>query len=113
MSDLVQGWCSNNSDLAPRLSDAQCQDLISQLDGDWQLDLTSMTVSRNYKFNNYYECIAFANSVAWIAHQQDHHPELTISYRHCLVSYSTHSIRGLTINDFICAARIDALLMPQ
>jgi 4a-hydroxytetrahydrobiopterin dehydratase len=56
--------------------------------------------------------MAFVNAVAWIAHQQDHHPDLEVSYKRCLVRYSTHAINGLSENDFICAAKIDALLAP-
>ena len=110
MSELLQQRCSNNPELAPRLSDAECRELLSRLDSDWKLDLTLIAISRNYEFKNYYQVMAFANSVAWIAHQQDHHPEMLISYRHCAVRYSTHSVKGLSINDFICAAQVDTLV---
>jgi 4a-hydroxytetrahydrobiopterin dehydratase len=110
MSELLQRRCSNNPELAPRLSEARCRELLSRLDSDWKLDLTLMIISRNYAFKNYYQTMAFANSVAWIAHQQDHHPDMLISYRHCAVHYSTHSVKGLSINDFICAAQVDALV---
>jgi 4a-hydroxytetrahydrobiopterin dehydratase len=53
--------------------------------------------------------MAFVNAMAWIAHQQDHHPDFCSGYRHCEITYSTHAIGGLSINDFICAARIDRL----
>ena len=53
---------------------------------------------------------AFVNAVAWIAHEQDHHPELVVGYRTCEVRYSTHAIGGISENDFICAAKVDALL---
>ena len=66
------------------------------------------TITHRYSFNNYYQTIAFVNVVAQIAHQQDHHPDLTVSYNRCIVSYSTHSVGGLSINDFICAAKINA-----
>ena len=54
--------------------------------------------------------MGFVNSVAWIANQQVHHPDLEVGYGHCLVNYTTHEIDGLSINDFICAAKVDALL---
>ena len=53
--------------------------------------------------------MAFVNTVAWIAHRQDHHPDLAVGYKTCTVRYVTHAIGGLSENDFICAARIDAL----
>jgi 4a-hydroxytetrahydrobiopterin dehydratase len=54
--------------------------------------------------------MAFVNALAWIAHAEDHHPDIEVGYRNCHVRYSTHAIGGLSENDFICAAKIDALL---
>jgi len=109
MSELAEQHCSNNIELAPKLGDDDAKSLLSSLDEAWQLDLDNQLLSRNFEFKNYYQTMAFANVVAWIAHQQDHHPDMTISYRHCHVAFTTHSVNGLSINDFICAARIDAL----
>jgi 4a-hydroxytetrahydrobiopterin dehydratase len=54
--------------------------------------------------------MAFVNAVAWIAHREDHHPDLAVSYNRCRVEWSTHSVGGLSENDFICAAHIEAML---
>lgn len=67
-------------------------------------------IGKSFEFKNYCQTMAFANAVAWIAHSQGHHPDLEISYRSCRVKYTTHAIGGLSENDFICAARVDALL---
>ena len=109
MTELTEKHCSNNADLAPKLDDTEAESLLSSIEGGWQLDLDQQLLSRQFEFKNYYQTMAFANVVAWIAHQQDHHPDMTISYRHCHIFYTTHSVKGLSINDFICAARIDAL----
>lgn len=69
-------------------------------------------ISKTYSFENYYQTIAFVNAVAWMAHREDHHPDLTVSYNRCRVAYTTHAINGLSANDFICAAKADALFMP-
>jgi 4a-hydroxytetrahydrobiopterin dehydratase len=53
--------------------------------------------------------MAFVNAVAWIAHREDHHPDMTVGYNKVNVAFSTHSVSGLSENDFISAARIDAL----
>jgi 4a-hydroxytetrahydrobiopterin dehydratase len=53
--------------------------------------------------------MAFVNATAWISHRSDHHPDLTVGYSRCKVSYSTHDAGGLTRNDFTCAAKLDAL----
>ena len=110
MTKLNQRQCNSDPAFAPKLDANECEDLISSIDQNWSLDLESQTLSRRFEFKNYYQTFAFANSVAWIAHAQNHHPDMTITYKHCNISYSTHSVGGLSINDFICAARIDALM---
>jgi 4a-hydroxytetrahydrobiopterin dehydratase len=65
---------------------------------------------RHFGFKDFHQTMAFVNAVAWVVHEQDHHPDLQLSYKQCVVSFSTHSACGLTLNDFICAARVDAIL---
>ncbi|HTP64050.1 MAG TPA: 4a-hydroxytetrahydrobiopterin dehydratase [Geobacteraceae bacterium] len=67
-------------------------------------------VAKCFEFKNYYQTIAFVNAVAWISHSENHHPELEVSYRFCKVRYTTHAIGGLSENDFICAAKVEALI---
>jgi len=62
-----------------------------------------------YPFSNYYQTMAFVNALAWISHREDHHPDLLVGYNKCRVEYCTHAIDGLSENDFICAAKADAL----
>ncbi len=88
-----------------RLSGAAARRLLDEIPG-WIIENDS--VVRSYAFKNFYETMAFVNLVAFIAHREDHHPELLVSYNRCRVVYSTHSVNGLSENDFICAARIDA-----
>ncbi len=64
---------------------------------------------KTYEFKNYYETMAFVNATAWVSHRENHHPDLEVGYKQCRVRYSTHAIGGLSENDFICAAKIDAL----
>ncbi|MDM5177181.1 4a-hydroxytetrahydrobiopterin dehydratase [Massilia sp. DJPM01] len=67
-------------------------------------------LERSFTFKNYYDTMAFVNALAWISHHQDHHPELTVTYKECAVRYNTHSAGGaLSDNDFICAAKANAL----
>ena len=80
--------------------------LVRQLDG-WQV--TNGTITKTYEFTNYYQTMAFVNAAAWISHREDHHPDMTVGYNKCKVDYSTHAIGGLSENDFICAAKLDAL----
>lgn len=75
----------------------------------WQLSADHKTISRDFRFGNYYETMAFVNAIAWLSHMENHHPNLQVSYQHCIVSYTTHAIDGLSINDFICAAKVDQI----
>ncbi|MBS1176792.1 MAG: pterin dehydratase [Proteobacteria bacterium] len=67
-------------------------------------------IEKSYRFGNFHETMAFVNALAWIAHAEDHHPDLALGYNRCTVRFNTHSVGGISINDFICAAKVDALL---
>jgi 4a-hydroxytetrahydrobiopterin dehydratase len=66
-------------------------------------------LAKTYSFQDYHDTMAFVNALAWISHREDHHPDLGVHYNKCRVEYSTHAIGGLSENDFICAAKCDAL----
>ncbi|MGI9024942.1 MAG: 4a-hydroxytetrahydrobiopterin dehydratase [Burkholderiaceae bacterium] len=65
-------------------------------------------IHRSYKFANYWEAIAFVNSITYMVHAEDHHPELVVGYDKVEVRYNTHSVGGISMNDFIGAAKCDA-----
>lgn len=67
-------------------------------------------IEKVYDFANFHETIAFVNALAWVAHREDHHPDLSVGYNRCAVRFNTHAVGGLSVNDFICAAKLDALL---
>ena len=91
------------------LDRAAAEALLAQVPG-WTLDPEARSIQREFRFPDFHHTMAFVNAVAWIAHREDHHPDLEVAYGRCRVRYSTHAIRGLSENDFICAAKIDALL---
>ena len=70
---------------------------------------TSRPCSREYKFKRFPSDHEFLSAVAHIANTEDHHPDLQVGYGYCRITYTTHSIGGLSTNDFICAAKIDRL----
>ena len=76
----------------------------------WHIQPDAKSIEREFKFTDYYETMAFVNALAWIAHHEDHHPDLVVTFNRCKVTYSTHTVKGLSRNDFICAAKIDALI---
>ncbi len=88
------------------MSEEQAQKLLPSISG-WNIN--GKRIEKSFKFNNYYKTIAFVNAVAWIANREDHHPDLEVGYGKCMVYFSTHSIGGLSENDFICAAKVNAL----
>lgn len=93
------------------LSATQLVSQLAQAEG-WQLsgDGADVAIEKTYSFVNYYETMAFVNAVALIAHQQDHHPDLKVSYNRCHVRFNTHDVGGVSATDFDCARRVDALL---
>jgi 4a-hydroxytetrahydrobiopterin dehydratase len=105
--DLSKGRCKPCEGGMPPLSDDEAAKLLATLDG-WRRQ--DNLITKIYRFKNYHDTMAFVNATAWISHREDHHPDLTVGFNRCSVSYSTHAIGGLSENDFICAAKIDALL---
>ena len=89
------------------MSEAVVRDHLAQVSG-WHL--SSGAIEKTVSFKNYHETLAFVNALAWIAHTEDHHPDLAVSYDRCVVRFNTHSVGGISINDFICAAKADALV---
>jgi 4a-hydroxytetrahydrobiopterin dehydratase len=106
MDGLARKKCQPCEGGVAPLTESQLTPLLKGLPG-WARD--GKAISRTYAFGNYHETVAFVNATAWISHREDHHPELTVGYNQCKVSYWTHAIGGLSENDFICAAKIDAL----
>jgi 4a-hydroxytetrahydrobiopterin dehydratase len=110
MSTLIQKSCRPLDKGTPPLSNDKIVELLKEIHQDWQHQPNPPELQRIFKFRNYYQTIGFVNALAWIAHQEDHHPELEVSYNRCVVHYSTHSIGGISENDFICASKIDRLM---
>lgn len=91
----------------PPLSGHDLEHMLGHAEG-WEVVDGELT--KSFQFPDHYQAIAFVNAVAWISHREDHHPELTVGYDTVAVRYATHSIGGLSENDFICAAKADALV---
>lgn len=72
----------------------------------WQAVEDGQAIRAEFRFADYFHTMAFVNAVASIAHREDHHPDLDVGYNRCVVRYSTHDVGGLSLNDFICAAKV-------
>lgn len=110
MSELASKRCVPCEGGVDPLTRPQAEALLEKLGANWKLADDGRQISASFKFANYYRTTAFVNAVAWIAHVEDHHPEIEFGYNLARVSYWTHAIDGLSENDFICAAKVDLLL---
>ena len=106
MTDLLRMRCKALEG-GQAMAEGQVADHLRQVSG-WRL--VDGAIEKTYAFKNYHETIAFVNALAWICHQEDHHPDLSVHYNRCVVRFNTHSVGGISINDFICAAKVDALV---
>ena len=109
MSELSGKHCVPCEGGVQPLSRAEAQNLMRQLKADWKLADDAKSLHAEFKFRNFFHTMSFVNAVAHIANAEDHHPDLEVGYGYCRIKYNTHAIGGLSENDFICAAKIDAL----
>jgi 4a-hydroxytetrahydrobiopterin dehydratase len=109
VTDLADKKCAPCEGGVEPLPPAEVKLLSKQLHKDWKIAADAKSIKRSLKFKDFYRTMSFVNALAYLANIEDHHPDLTVGYDHCGVTYSTHSIGGLSINDFICAAKLDRL----
>jgi len=109
MCELTSKKCVPCEGGVEPLTRAQSQELMQQLKSDWKLAQDAKSISSEWKFRNFFHTMSFVNAVAHIANAEDHHPDVELGYGYCRIRYNTHAIGGLSENDFICAAKIDAL----
>lgn len=80
---------------------------LGELQG-WSLDENAIT--KKYKFKSFVEAIAFVDRIATLAEKEGHHPDITILYNKVILTHKTHAIGGLSLNDFVLAAKIDEMM---
>lgn len=86
------------------------QVFLKEIGEGWSMNEDCTEITQKFVFKGYYKTMAFVNAVAYIAHQEKHHPDLEVSYQHCVVRFTTHAMNDLSENDFICAAKVNQLL---
>ena len=112
MADLIplaQARCTPRRGSEHRLTEASIRELMPQVP-EWALVENGHALSRTFAFKDYYRTMSFVNALAHVANAEDHHPDLSVHYDRCVVRFSTHDVGGLSENDFICAAKADALI---
>ncbi|MCG6963603.1 MAG: 4a-hydroxytetrahydrobiopterin dehydratase [Acidobacteria bacterium] len=106
-NELLMKACRPLPAGTPPLAGHDLEHLLGHAEG-WEI--VESQLEKTVQFENHYQTLAFVNAVAWISHREDHHPEMVVGYNTCTVRYATHSIGGLSENDFICAAKVNALI---
>jgi 4a-hydroxytetrahydrobiopterin dehydratase len=76
----------------------------------WNLSADGTMINRRFEFRGFFRTMSFINAMAWVVNQENHHPDFSAGYNYCDVGFTTHAIDGLSENDFICAAKLNALL---
>jgi 4a-hydroxytetrahydrobiopterin dehydratase len=109
MTDLTERSCVPCEGGVQPLSRAAAEEVLMRLDGGWQLDDAATNIEREFKFKDFFRTMSFVNALAHVVNLEDHHPDLAVGYGYCRVRFTTHAIKGLSENDFICAAKIDRI----
>lgn len=110
MSELAEKRCAPCEGGVQPMDRDTADSHLGQLSSRWSISGDGKALAGEFGFKNYYQTTAFVNAVAWIAHREDHHPDIEFGYKNCRIHYTTHAIGGLSENDFICAAKVDRLL---
>ena len=109
MSELAARKCKPcEGGMAPLTREAARQ-LLAQVSSAWTLAENGRDIRREFSFRDFYRTMSFVNALAHIANIEDHHPDLELGYNYCHVTFTTHAIRGLSENDFVCAAKVDQI----
>ena len=109
MSELAERRCKPCAGGVPPLARAEAQQLLASLASGWKLSDEARAIRREFSFKDFYRTMSFVNALAHIANIEDYHPDLEVGYNYCAVTFTTHAVRGLSENDFICAAKIDLI----
>jgi 4a-hydroxytetrahydrobiopterin dehydratase len=110
VSDLAAKTCVPCEGGVKPMTADEARKLLGSLHADWSLNDDATEIRREFRFKGFHRTMGFVNALAWIANQENHHPDMEVGWGRCLVRFTTHSIEGLSENDFICAAKVDALL---
>ncbi|MGC8623824.1 MAG: 4a-hydroxytetrahydrobiopterin dehydratase [Phycisphaerae bacterium] len=105
--DFTRRKCRSCEGRTKPYTEVQIHQLLTSLP-EWEYRDGSLV--RAFEFMNFYQTMAFVNAVAWLANLENHHPDMAVGYSRCVIRYNTHAIGGISENDFICAAKINAML---
>jgi 4a-hydroxytetrahydrobiopterin dehydratase len=108
-TELAARKCKPCEGGVPALNAEEAARLLTRISADWALTEDARAIRRAFAFRDFYRTMSFVNAVAHIANIEDHHPDLEVGYNYCRVKFTTHAVKGLSENDFVCAAKIDLI----
>ena len=107
--DLSQKTCVPCEGGVPAIEREEAQKLLQEVEG-WSLSEDGKMINRRFEFRGFFRTMSFINAMAYVVNNENHHPDFSAGYNYCDVAFTTHAIDGLSENDFICAAKVNALL---
>jgi 4a-hydroxytetrahydrobiopterin dehydratase len=108
LAELATLHCEPRKGPEHALDTSRVRELLALLP-EWQAGSDGKSINKVFKFSNFYQTLGFVNAIGWMANRQDHHPDIEVGYNRCVVHWSTHDVGGLSMNDFICAARVEVI----
>jgi 4a-hydroxytetrahydrobiopterin dehydratase len=108
-TELAARKCKPCEGGMPPLTPAEAARLLTQVSAEWALIEDAHAIQRKFAFRDFYRTMSFVNAVAHLANIEDHHPDLEVGYNYCRVKFTTHAVKGLSENDFVCAAKVDRI----
>ena len=106
--DLKNQKCRACSGNTPVLNDIQISENLAKLD-NWSVNDEQKMIFKKYNFKTFKQALNFTNKVGELADKEGHHPDVSLGWGYSLIMLHTHAIKGLSINDFIMAAKIDII----
>tara|TARA_Y100001970_G_scaffold69243_1_gene88324 strand:- start:3265 stop:3603 length:339 start_codon:yes stop_codon:yes gene_type:complete len=108
IENLSEGKCEPCEGNVPKLNKSQIDEYLSKLE-NWSLNDQQEMIFRKFKFPTFQKALDFTNKVGQIAENEGHHPDISLGWGYCLILIHTHAIKGLSVNDFILASKIDKI----
>ena len=105
---LTESKCEPCSGNTPKLNFEEISKYLSQLD-EWQVNDNQEMIFKKFRFSNFNKALDFTNKVGTLSNSEGHHPDISLGWGYCLIMLHTHAIKGLSVNDFILASKIDLI----
>ena len=107
-NELSQNHCEPCKGNTPKLKYSEISKYLSEIN-EWSVNESQDMIFKKFEFKNFNKSLNLANKIGELADKEGHHPDISIGWGYCLVMLHTHAIKGLSVNDFILASKIDLL----